>query len=114
MHPSLSLAATTAAILLLPLPGVALADGPTDVAYATQASADTTWLMIAAALVFLMQAGFAFVESGMARSKNAVNVLMKNLMDCCVGSLLFWCVGYGLMFGMNEGGLFGSSHFMPV
>ncbi len=112
MHRLLSAAASMAVPLLFP--GVAVADEAAGITYATQASADTTWLMIAAALVFLMQAGFAFLESGMSRSKNAVNVLMKNLMDCCVGSLLFWCVGYGLMFGLNEGGLFGTSHFMPV
>lgn len=81
--------------------------------YATKAAADTTWLMTAAAMVFLMQAGFAFLESGMSRSKNAVNVVMKNIMDCCVGSLLFWLVGYGLMFGLNETGLYGTTHFMP-
>jgi Amt family ammonium transporter len=96
---------------LLPAAGNAAESAP---AFATQAAADTTWLMTAAALVFLMQAGFALLESGMSRSKNSVNVLMKNLMDCCVGSLLFWCVGYGLMFGVNNNGLFGESHFMPV
>lgn len=100
---------TPALLALTLLPGSALAED-----FASQKSADTVWLMTAAAMVFLMQAGFAFLESGMSRSKNAVNVLMKNIMDCCVGSLLFWAVGYGLMFGVNNSGLYGESHFMPA
>ena len=51
------------------------------------------------------------LEAGMARSKNAVNVMMKNYMDLCVGSLLFWLVGYGLMFGTNPTGWLGTDHF---
>jgi Amt family ammonium transporter len=72
---------------------------------------NTMWVVIAAALVFFMQAGFALLESGMSRSKNAVNVMMKNYMDVCLGSLLFWLVGYGLMFGENNSGFIGASHF---
>lgn len=72
---------------------------------------DTVWVIITGALVFLMQAGFAMLETGMARSKNAVNVMMKNYMDMCVGSLLFWLVGYGLMFGYNPSGWFGTNRF---
>ena len=72
---------------------------------------NTLWVVIAAALVFFMQAGFALLESGMARAKNAVNVMMKNYMDVCLGTLIFWLVGYGLMFGENFSGFFGSSHF---
>lgn len=56
---------------------------------------DTVWVITAAALVFFMQAGFALLESGMSRSKNAVNVVMKNYMDVCIGSIIFWMVGYG-------------------
>lgn len=74
-------------------------------------SSNIIWILITGALVFLMQAGFAMLETGMARSKNAVNVMMKNYMDLCVGSLLFWAVGYGLMFGTNPTGLFGTDHF---
>ncbi len=55
------------------------------------------WMLIAGILVFLMQAGFTLVESGMTQSKNAVNIAMKNLLDICVGSLTFWLVGYSLM-----------------
>jgi len=72
---------------------------------------DTVWLAVAAALVFFMQAGFALLESGMSRAKNAVNVVMKNYVDVCLGSLAFWLVGYGLMFGFNPTGWFGQSHF---
>jgi len=64
-------------------------------------------------LVFFMQTGFALLESGMARSKNAVNVIMKNYMDVCLGSLVFWAVGFGLMFGLNESGFLGMSHLFP-
>jgi len=74
---------------------------------------DTVWIISAAALVFFMQAGFALLESGMSRSKNAVNVVMKNYMDVCIGSIIFWMVGYGLMFGDNATGFFGETHFLP-
>lgn len=73
---------------------------------------DTVWLITAAALVFFMQAGFALLEGGMARAKNAVNVIMKNYVDVCLGSLVFWLVGYGLMFGANPSGWFGTDHFL--
>lgn len=75
------------------------------------ASINTLWVVVAGCLVFLMQAGFALLESGMSRSKNSVNVMMKNYMDLCVGSLLFWLVGYGLMFGTNTSGFFGTDLF---
>ncbi|MDP3608506.1 MAG: ammonium transporter [Methylophilus sp.] len=69
------------------------------------------WVLIAGAMVFLMQPGFALLESGMSRSKNAVNVMMKNYMDICVGSLLFWLLGYGLMFGNSPTGWIGTDLF---
>jgi ammonium transporter, Amt family len=78
------------------------------------ASVDTVWVVTAAALVFLMQAGFAFLESGMTRAKNTVNVIMKNYMDLCYGSLIFWLCGFGIMFGSNPSGFFGIDHFMPT
>ncbi len=71
------------------------------------------WFLIGAALVFFMQAGFALIESGSVRSKNTVNVLMKNYMDTCIGGLVFWLFGFGLMFGLNQSGWIGLSHFMP-
>ena len=70
-------------------------------------------MVTASALVFFMQAGFALLESGMSRAKNAVNVMMKNFMDGAVGSLVFWLVGFGLMFGSNLTGWIGQSHFAP-
>jgi len=70
---------------------------------------DTIWVLIAAALVFFMQAGFAMVETGFTRSKNAGNIIMKNLMDFAVGSLMFWAVGYGIMYSENSiGGFIGN------
>ena len=74
---------------------------------------NTVWLVVAAALVFFMQTGFALLESGMSRSKNAVNVVMKNYMDVCLGSMVFWALGFGIMFGINETGFFGASHWLP-
>jgi len=62
-------------------------------------SVDTMWVLIAAALVFFMQAGFAMVETGFTRAKNAGNIIMKNLMDFCIGTPTYWLVGFGIMFG---------------
>ena len=64
------------------------------------------WMLIAGILVFFMQAGFTLVESGMTRSKNAVNIAMKNLLDIAVGSLTYWFVGYSLMYGDTTNGWF--------
>jgi len=64
------------------------------------------WMLIAGILVFLMQAGFTLVEAGMTRSKNAVNIAMKNVLDICVGSLSYWLVGYSLMYGDTSNGWF--------
>ena len=72
---------------------------------------DFLWTLLAAVLVFLMQAGFSLVEVGMTRAKNAVNICMKNMMDLSMGSLAFFLVGFGLMFGPS-GGWFGTSGFM--
>ena len=76
-----------------------------------QSHADYVWTLIAAALVFFMQAGFALVEAGFTRAKNAINIMMKNLMDFSLGTLVFWAVGFGLMFGVSKAGLFGTSGF---
>ena len=76
-----------------------------------QTHADYVWTLIAAALVFFMQAGFAMVESGFTRAKNAINIMMKNLMDFSMGSIAFWAVGFGLMFGVSKTGWFGTSGF---
>lgn len=66
-------------------------------------SVNTIWVLIGAALVFFMQAGFAMVETGFTRAKNAGNIIMKNLMDFCIGTPAFWLVGFGLMFGTGNG-----------
>ena len=55
------------------------------------------WFLIGAALVFFMQAGFAMVETGFTRAKNAGNIIMKNLMDFCIGTVVFVALGFSLM-----------------
>jgi Amt family ammonium transporter len=75
---------------------------------------NTMWVLIGAALVFFMQAGFAMVETGFTRAKNAGNIIMKNLMDFCFGTVAYWLLGFGIMYGETEliDGLFGT--FSPV
>lgn len=80
-------------------------------AVAAEADVDVLWTCLAAFLVFFMQAGFALVEAGFTRAKNACNIIMKNLMDFSIGSLAFWLVGFGLMFGATDG-LIGTSGFL--
>lgn len=63
---------------------------------------DTVWVLLAAFLVFWMQAGFALVETGFTRAKNTVNICMKNLLDFCFASVSFWIIGFGLMFGAGN------------
>ena len=70
-------------------------------------SIDNMWILIAAVLVMFMQPGFALVEAGFTRSKNTVNILMKNFMDFAIGSLVFWIIGYTLMYGEDVGGFLG-------
>lgn len=60
---------------------------------------NTIWVLLGAALVFFMQAGFAMVETGFTRAKNAGNIIMKNLLDFAIGTPLFWLTGFGIMFG---------------
>ena len=67
---------------------------------------NTIWVLLGAALVFFMQAGFAMVETGFTRAKNAGNIIMKNLMDFAIGTPLFWLLGFGVMFG-GSGALIG-------
>ena len=67
---------------------------------------NTIWVLLGAALVFFMQAGFAMVETGFTRAKNAGNIIMKNLMDFAIGTPLFWLTGFGIMFG-GAGAFFG-------
>ncbi len=69
-------------------------------------SVNTIWVLVGAALVFFMQAGFSLCEAGFTRAKNTGNILMKNLMDFCIGTPAFWLVGFGVMFGSGTA-LFG-------
>ena len=69
------------------------------------------WFLIGAALVFWMQAGFAMVEAGFTRAKNAGNIIMKNLMDFCIGTVMFILIGFGLLFGEDICGLIGKPGF---
>ena len=63
---------------------------------------NTVWVLVGAALVFFMQAGFCILESGLTRAKNAGNIIMKNLMDFCIGTPIFWIIGFGIMFGSSS------------
>lgn len=76
-------------------------------AQSVQAILDNVWILIAASLVILMQAGFALVEAGLTRGKNVANIFMKNLMDFCIGSVLFFAVGYAIAFGGKMSGIGG-------
>ncbi len=71
---------------------------------------NTTWVLVGAALVFFMQAGFCILESGLTRAKNAGNIIMKNLMDFSIGTPIFWLVGFGIMFG-SANSIFGGFDF---
>lgn len=79
-------------------------------------SVDTTtivWVLICGVLVFFMQAGFCLLELGFSRSKNCLNIAMKNLLDICVTTILFYLVGFGIMFGPTLGGWIGQGPFLP-
>ena len=65
-------------------------------------SIDFVWTLIAAFLVFMMQGGFAMLETGFTRAKNAGNIMIKNLIDFCFGAIAFWAVGYAVMFGAGN------------
>lgn len=97
-----------------PVPEQALADAApaaTVNAEDVQKNADYLWTLVAAFLVFFMQAGFAMVETGFTRAKNAVNIIMKNLMDMSMGAIAYWAVGFAIMFGVSSTGWFGTSGF---
>jgi len=80
-------------------------------ATAVQTNLDFVWMILAAALVFFMQAGFALLETGFTRAKNAINIIMKNVVDASAGVLVFFCVGFALMFGSSWNGLVGTEGF---
>jgi Amt family ammonium transporter len=85
-----------------------------DAALMTFSSTDTIWVLLAAALVFFMQAGFAMVEAGLTRIKNTGNIIMKNLMDFAIGTIVFWLLGFGLMFGTDLGGFMGTPDLLVL
>ena len=95
--------------VLLISTGLLFSDVPTVESNVT--AIDTMWTLLAAFLVFFMQPGFAMVETGFTRAKNAGNIMMKNLMDFSVGSLAYWIFGFGIMFGADKLGLFGTDNF---
>ncbi|MGM9525331.1 MAG: ammonium transporter [Peptococcaceae bacterium] len=74
-------------------------------------SVDTIWVLFGAVLVFSMQAGFTLVEAGMTRLKNSGNIIMKNMMDLCLGSIVYWIIGFGIMFGTDLVGIIGIPDF---
>ncbi len=99
-------------LFLVLVPGTFVFGAEKVTAEGVQRNLNFVWTLIAAFLVFFMQAGFALVEAGFTRAKNACNIIMKNLMDFSVGSLAFFAVGFGLMFGKAATALgIGSSGF---
>ena len=72
---------------------------------------NTVWVLVGAALVFFMQAGFAMVEAGFTRAKNSGNIIMKNLMDFCIGTVVFIVIGFSLLLGEDLFGFIGKPGF---
>jgi len=98
-------------LLLLFIFGASLAVFAEETIESLTTATDMIWLVLTGSLVFFMQAGFAMVETGLTRTKNTTNILMKNLMDFCFGSIVFWMIGWGLMYGTDKLGLIGFSDF---
>jgi Amt family ammonium transporter len=73
---------------------------------------DVLWILCASMLVFVMQAGFLCLESGLVRSKNSINVSAKNISDFTISSVIFWAVGFAIMFGDSYGGIIGTDNFL--
>jgi Amt family ammonium transporter len=72
---------------------------------------DNLWVLICTVLVVMMQGGFLCLEAGLVRSKNSINVALKNLIDICITGLLFWAFGFAIMFGASQMGWIGASGF---
>ncbi|MBM7702624.1 ammonium transporter [Metabacillus iocasae] len=100
------------ALLTLGLFSATSANAAPQTVETVSASLDMMWVMIAAFLVFFMHAGFAMVETGFTRSKNALNILMKNMLTVSIASVLYFVVGYGIMFGSSGGGFIGTDGFL--
>ncbi|KWX86445.1 ammonium transporter, partial [Paenibacillus riograndensis] len=73
---------------------------------------DTIWVVLSAAMILLMEGGFALLEAGFVRYKNSVNIIMKVFADITIGTLIFYICGFGLMYGNDAGGLVGPRGFM--
>lgn len=102
------------AVILLASPALALAQESGVESVDTLQVLSYLWIAICCALVLFMQAGFLLVEGGMVRSKNAINVILKNFTDVGLGTVGYWLFGFGLMYGVNETGLIGTSLFLPA
>jgi Amt family ammonium transporter len=102
--------------LVLAMPSVAFAGDPNGAATLEAGgwpvALDFIWLMLAAFLVFFMQAGFAMVEAGFCRAKNATNLMMKNMLDFMMGSIGYFVIGFALMYGADKGGLVGTTGWL--
>ncbi|MFC1735434.1 ammonium transporter [Candidatus Hydrogenedentota bacterium] len=98
-------------LAVLTVAGSAYAQEEEGPAPALEVGLDTLWVLLAAFLVFFMQAGFGMVEAGFIRAKNACNILTKNFLDFALGCMMFFIVGYALMFGKGNG-FIGASGFM--
>ena len=104
--------AATAAFLALALPCALPATAvAAETEFLSQSAGNTMWTLIGGILVMFMQPGFALVECGLTRAKNAANIIMKNYVDFAVGSIIFLLVGFGMMFGESAYGLIGTSMF---
>src|SRR3972149_4229421 len=100
-----------ALFLGISLAGLSFAQDPTGASTLEQnplAPVDYVWVLVCGFLVMFMQAGFAMVEAGFCRAKNATNLMAKNLMDFVMGSLIFFAVGYAIMKGADHNGIFGA------
>ena len=104
------LGAAGAVLAVMTTPVAAQADDPSAV---VQAALDNAWVVLAGVLVFVMQAGFALLESGLTRVKNTTNILAKNLADMCIGTIAFLAVGYGLAFGRGNAWWGTEGFFLP-
>lgn len=110
LRKSIALVAVIAALPLV-LAAPAAAQEAELTAEQVQFNLDVIYFMLAAGLVFWMQAGFAMLEGGMTRSKNASNIMMKNMADAWFGIIAYFLVGFGLMYGADAGGFIGTDTF---